>query len=142
MKPLPNLNDALLLRTDFSNDAAWMSLCEALRRPSEEGFEAHVVCISDVAYDALALEELVAHPPTGDHRGHHAVAFIADARTFSDAQRPILVLNLRERPERTFRVIPREMWSVENNLSIANMDYEDFAESADADGVFRGFPRP
>jgi len=32
------------------------------------------------------------------------------------------------------------MWSVENNLSISNMDFSDFADSADADGVFRGFP--
>lgn len=40
---------------------------------------------------------------------------------------------------RTFRIIPSEMWGIENNLSIANMDFRDFADSADADGVFRGF---
>jgi len=28
---------------------------------------------------------------------------------------------------------------VENNLSLANMDFEEFADSVDADGVFRGF---
>lgn len=33
------------------------------------------------------------------------------------------------------------MWSVENNLSIANMGFEEFADSADEKGVFRGFPR-
>jgi Domain of unknown function (DUF6924) len=31
------------------------------------------------------------------------------------------------------------MWSVENNLSIANMDFEDFADATDDDGIFRGF---
>jgi hypothetical protein len=31
------------------------------------------------------------------------------------------------------------MASVENNLSIANMDFIDFAESVDEDGIFRGF---
>jgi uncharacterized protein DUF6924 len=31
------------------------------------------------------------------------------------------------------------MWGVENNLSLANMDFEEFADSVDADGVFRGF---
>jgi hypothetical protein len=31
------------------------------------------------------------------------------------------------------------MWGVENNLSLANMDWEDFAATVDEDGVFRGF---
>jgi hypothetical protein len=29
--------------------------------------------------------------------------------------------------------------SIQNNLSIANMDFEEFANSVDDDGVFRGF---
>jgi hypothetical protein len=33
------------------------------------------------------------------------------------------------------------MWGVENNLSIANMDFQDFVDYVDLDGVFRGFPR-
>jgi hypothetical protein len=28
---------------------------------------------------------------------------------------------------------------VENNLSISNLDWEDFADAVDSDGVFRGF---
>jgi hypothetical protein len=36
-------------------------------------------------------------------------------------------------------VIPAELWSVEINLAIANMDFEEFAENTDADGVLRGF---
>jgi hypothetical protein len=31
------------------------------------------------------------------------------------------------------------MWSVENNLSIANMEFGEFAGNLDQDGVFRGF---
>ena len=53
-----------------------------------------------------------------------------------------VVVDLYDEPGRTFRVIPRELWGVENNLSLANMDYSDFADNVDADGVFRGFPRP
>jgi hypothetical protein len=30
------------------------------------------------------------------------------------------------------------LWAVENNLSTANLGWEDFAERLDADGVFRG----
>jgi hypothetical protein len=29
--------------------------------------------------------------------------------------------------------------SIENNLSIANMDFAEFADSVNEDGVFRGF---
>jgi hypothetical protein len=34
------------------------------------------------------------------------------------------------------------MWSVENNLSISNMDFEEFAASADKNGIHRGFEPP
>jgi hypothetical protein len=33
------------------------------------------------------------------------------------------------------------MWSVENNLALSNMDFEEFATAVDGDGVFRGFPK-
>jgi hypothetical protein len=50
------------------------------------------------------------------------------------------VVDLYAEPGRTFRVVPRETWAVENNLSIANMDFAEFADRADPDGIFRGFP--
>jgi hypothetical protein len=67
--------------------------------------------------------------------------FISDQITFTSSEQPVLVVDLSEEPGRTFRVIPSEMWSVENNLSIANMDYSEFADNADPDGIFRGFPQ-
>ena len=39
----------------------------------------------------------------------------------------------------TFRVVPSEMWSVQNNLTISNMDWEEFTDNVDTDGIFRGF---
>ena len=138
MKKLPKTDHSLLLRTDFSDDAAWAALCEAVQEPSEEGFKAFVDCVSDPAYGGLTAEQLVALAPKGDDR---SFAFIADRTTFTDPERPVLVVDLYDEPGRTFRVIPREMWGVENNLSIANMDYHEFADSVDPDGVFRGFPQ-
>jgi hypothetical protein len=38
-----------------------------------------------------------------------------------------------------FRCIPSELWGVDNNLNISNMDWEDFSGAAGEDGVFRGF---
>ncbi|MFJ6504787.1 MULTISPECIES: DUF6924 domain-containing protein [unclassified Streptomyces] len=40
---------------------------------------------------------------------------------------------------RGVRVVAAQLWSIENNLSGANMDFEDFVGAVDEDGVFRGF---
>jgi hypothetical protein len=51
----------------------------------------------------------------------------------------VLVIDLLHEPGRTFRAAPSEVQSIENNLSLANMDFFEFAESVGPDGVFRGF---
>jgi hypothetical protein len=40
---------------------------------------------------------------------------------------------------RTFRVVADELWGVAANLDMANMEFEEFADAVDEDGVFRGF---
>jgi hypothetical protein len=137
MKSLPKSDKTLLLRTDFADDALWMALCEAVQKPSPEGFEARVDCISDPSFSELTVDQLVALTRMG---GDHTFVFLADRLALTSPDRPVLVVDLSDEPGRTFRVIPGSMWSVENNLSLANMDYEEFADSVDADGVFRGFP--
>jgi hypothetical protein len=47
-------------------------------------------------------------------------------------------VDLFDEPGRTFRVIPSEMWGIENNLSTSNMGFDEFAVLADKDGIFRG----
>ncbi|GAA2725940.1 MULTISPECIES: hypothetical protein [Streptomyces] len=32
---------------------------------------------------------------------------------------------------------PGALWSIENNLSLSNMDFDEFVDAADEDGVFR-----
>lgn len=107
MTKLPTTNNALLLRTDFSDHTAWAALCEAVQEPSEEGFQAYVDCISDPAYDGLAVEQLVALAPKG---GEHTFAFLADRTALTNPERPVLVVDLYDEPGQTFRVIPRGMW--------------------------------
>jgi hypothetical protein len=133
---LPKSDNSLLLRTDFSDDAAWIALCEAVRAPSEDGFEARLDCIDDPAYRGLTIDQLMELAPKGSGR---LFVFLADSIALSDPERPILVVDLDDQPGRAFRVIPRVMWSVENNLSLSNLDYDDFASNLDADGIFRGF---
>jgi hypothetical protein len=45
-----------------------------------------------------------------------------------------------ERPDQlSFRVIVSELPSVENNINLANMDWEDFTQAVGEDAIFRGF---
>jgi hypothetical protein len=134
MKKLPRTEHSLLLRTDFSDDAAWASLCEAVQQENELGFRAFVECISDPAYNGLTVEQVVALAPKDDD---FSFALIADRTTFTHPERPVLVVDLYDEPGRTFRVIPRATWAVENNLWLANADFSDFASDVDPDGVFR-----
>jgi hypothetical protein len=57
------------------------------------------------------------------------------------AEHHLLVIDLAREPGREFRAVPSAIQSIENNLSIANMDFAEFAGAVDEDGVFRDFPR-
>ena len=136
MKNISETENALVLRTDFSDDNAWLSICAAIQEPVEE-FQAYVDCVSDPSFDSMNAETLLTLIPKNSK---HKFIFVVDRITFSHPDRPILVMDILTEPGRTFRVIPSEMWGVENNLSLANMDFAEFADSADPDGIFRGFP--
>jgi len=136
MKQIPKTKNALVLRTDFSDAASWESICAAIREPVGE-FKAYVDFISDPVYDGITTERLLSLIPQGSN---HTFIFIVDRIALTHPDHPILVVDLYTEPGRTFRVIPSKMWSVENNLSIANMDFAEFADSTDQDGIFRSFP--
>jgi len=136
MKKIPKTENSLALRTDFSDDRAWETVCAAIDEPVGE-FKAYVDFVSDPEYAGLEAEELPAMPSDDPHR---RFAFIVDHMALSHPEHPILVVDLKDEPGRAFRVIVSEMWGVENNLSIGNMDFEEFADAVDRDGIFRGFP--
>jgi hypothetical protein len=135
VKRLPATDDSLVLRTDFSTDSGWESVCEAISTPVGE-FQAQLSCVSDPAFDGLTIERLLKLK-----HGDHGYVFIVDHDTLAGPEKPVLVVDLEDDPGRRFRVVPSQMWSVENNLSLANMDFSEFAERVDEDGVFRGFTR-
>ncbi|HEY6494968.1 MAG TPA: hypothetical protein VIZ43_16965 [Trebonia sp.] len=93
--------------------------------------------MSDAAFAGLNGAALKAALPTEDPVA--AVMFVADATTLSADDHPILVVDLLPEDREPFRCIPSELWSIDNNLNIANMDWEDFADAVDEGGVFRGF---
>lgn len=131
MSTIPTQGDAPLIRTDFSDDAAWRDLRAAAEAESPEGFRAYLAVLDDPGFRDLTPARLLAIAGAPGR----PVIFIADAETFASPERPILCLE--PSTGRSFRVVPAGLWAVENNLSVANMDFEEFLEEADADGVLR-----
>src|SRR5262249_3736591 len=125
LKQIPKTQNSLVLRTDFSDESAWEAICAALLEPAGE-FRAYLDLLSDPEYDGLTVPQLTALVPKGSD---HTFMFIVDRISLSHPDHPILVVDLYDEPGRTFRVIPSEMWSIENNLSIANMDFYEFADA-------------
>jgi Domain of unknown function (DUF6924) len=136
MKNLPKTKNALVLRVDFSDEAAWESIRTAILEPVGE-FRAYVEFVSDPAFSGIGVHDLLTLQAESSYR---SFMFVVDQMALTHPDHPILVLDLLSEPGRTFRVVPSEMWGVENNLSLANMDFAEFADSVDPDGIFRGFP--
>ena len=147
-----------VVRTDFSDDEKWLAVRELISAPQVEvgqKFYAYVRYVSDDKYAGMEPDVLV-HSLPDDYPGFFCC--IVDEATLTNEEHPILVVGFSPHSDnpkdyerspsqtlvtdiRTFRAIPSTIQSIENNLSIANMDFEEFADSVDADGVFRGFPR-
>jgi hypothetical protein len=137
---LPDTWSTPVVRTDYSNPAVWEQVRDEIVSLTEEGFGANVEFVEDTAFDGVDEQAIVAGAPGRyPHSYRHPVVFLADARTITAADRPLLVVDLSDRGAPSFRATPRAVQSIENNLSIANMDYADFRGAADPDGIFRGF---
>ncbi len=150
MPTLPDIG-TLLVRTDFTDDDAWNQVRdEATREYGPDGFRAYIEPVSDPEWDGASWEAVKAAAPAGDEGP--SVLFIADSTTLASPEHPVLVVDLQDKilstaefPEiagRTpFRCVPPALWDVENNLSIANLDWEDYADRCEG-GLYRGFELP
>lgn len=124
------------MRTDFSTDGAWEAVREALCSPSEDGFLPNVALIDDRQYEGLTPDQVLDLVPA-DYQ--HPLVVLADPVTVASTEWPLLVADLRAERRPWVRVVAAELWSIENNLAGANMDFDEFADAVDDDGVFRGF---
>lgn len=136
MLTLPDTPYTLVLRTDFSDEEAWDAVCAASMAPSVDGFAASLAFVSHPAFADLSPQQVAALPKVT----YRSFLLLVDNVTITHAETPLVALDLLHEPGRWFRVVPGEIWSIENNLSIANMDFSEFADAVDPDGVFRGFP--
>jgi hypothetical protein len=141
MAELPKTWSVPVVRADFTDDAAWDGIREKIAEPTEEGFGADVDFVEDRALAGLDEAAIAAgYPRAYPHEYRHPVLFVVDTVAVSERDHPVLVLNLNAGVDaRPFRALPRQVQSIQNNLSLANMDYIEFEAQAGADGVFRGF---
>lgn len=152
-----------LIRTDFSNDTAWHAVITETSKPVDfdqpdnpapgnDAYGANLQPIDDRSFEGVTAAELgQMFTATDDSFGY---VLLADSQAMTEASSSGEVtveyvdLSLSD-PEdaelfdsfmgRAFRVVTTEIASIEVNLSIANMDFSDFANATDPDGVFRGF---
>lgn len=135
-KGSPMLEFAVLVRSWFDDDEAWSDLVERIETPNDDDFSADVRFVDDQDYNGLTADGLRAR-----HARNAFVSFIADERTLANDDAPLLAVWVGtggdDKP--AFRVAADWLWSVENNINLGNMDWEEFTRALDPDGVFRGF---
>ena len=134
MPKLPDAENALVVRTDFSDQGAWETVQREITEPVD-GFQAYVHFVDDRELSGLSLPEIV--KAAGHDRSY---VMVVDRTAIESSEHPVLVIDLYDEPGRTFRALPSCVQSIENNLSISNMDFEEFARAVGKDGIFRGFP--
>jgi hypothetical protein len=137
---LPDTPSTPVVRTDFSDPAVWEQIRREIVSLTEEGFGANVEFVEDRAFEGVDEQAILDGAPGRYPNSYsHPVVFVADARTVTAPDHPLLVLDLSDQATPPFRATPRAVQSIENNLSIANMDYAEFRDAAHQDGIFRGF---
>ena len=138
MRQVPDPENAPVLRTDFSDQMAWEKIkAEILEPVGIFRFLANVEFVDDMEFANTTKEQLLEILPK-DY--NHSFIIAVDQIAISHPEHPLLIIDLLDRSVHEFRALPGQIQGVENNLSIANMDFEEFADAVDEDGIFRGFP--
>lgn len=138
MTSLPQPDDltSLVLRVDFSDDAAWESIRAELDEFTEGG---GATCVDDPEFEGVSIGALIEADAVADEEEQLTYLFLAGKTSMTDDEHPLLAVDLFDEPGRTFRVPPRWFVNVSANLCIANMDFAEYADEVDDTGTFRGF---
>ncbi|MBK0376365.1 hypothetical protein I3215_26390 [Streptomyces sp. RB110-1] len=145
----------LVIRTDFTDDAAWREVVAALARAveGEREWESAVHLVEDRRWEGVPGDLALAAAARDEELG---VVFLADDVTMRSPLRPLLALDLGadddqdldpvhyqelidSPPPREVRVVPDAVHMVHGNMQLANVDFAEFVEdaAADPDGVVR-----
>ena len=135
IKQLPDTPNPIVLRTDFFDHIKWEQICDEIRQPV--GFwQADVTFLNDQAYQNITLGQLL---DVVEYDYKKDFIFLVDRKTIRSSNALILVVDLWGEPGRSFRTPPAQVQAIENNLSMGNMSFYEFAEHTDEYGIFLGF---
>jgi hypothetical protein len=140
---LPDATAVPVVRTDFSNDDVWAQLKADLAGPADDGsgYEPLLDYLERRDLSGLTAAAFEAEIPRLYPTSYEfPFMIVVDEVAVNTPDHPVLLIDLNERDTTpSFRALPREIASIEANLSLANMDFFEFRNSADESGVFRGF---
>jgi len=135
MITLPYSDSGLIIRTDFSKTSKWEIICNEINDPANM-FETYALFVNDIKFKSLDVTQL----PKFDYPDSiHTFVLLVDNFTSAHPDHPLNCINLYENFGSSFRVIPSEVWGITANLSLSNMDFEEFTYYLDKEGIFRGF---
>ena len=92
--------------------------------------------VDDETFDGVPWEQLRAVVQATGQRA--AVLFVADNEAMREPY-PVRVVDLSTEGRLPSRCAATRLWSVDSDLNLANMDWEEFATAVDVVGVYRGF---
>ncbi|MFC9327377.1 DUF6924 domain-containing protein [Kitasatospora sp. NPDC057015] len=141
---------ALIIRTDFSDEPAWQSLCNELSKSWGDGdYDPVVHIVDDPAWSGAAAHAVVTAVSADEDL---SVVFLADRTTMGDHDHALLAVAVLTRDDcgsdeefeaygGSVRAVPAGVHDIHANLSIGNLDFADVADAARLDpaGVFRSF---
>ncbi|RCV53798.1 DUF6924 domain-containing protein [Marinitenerispora sediminis] len=117
----------LIVRTDFSDDAAWETLLATVYRPGDGGpiddFGDYIDVVDDPVFEGATPEQVMAVL-----REWGEVVLIADGATMRDPGHRVLAVPLEGRIGCAFRLDPDKVGTMVANLSIGNQDVEDYMD--------------
>ncbi|MGW3325626.1 DUF6924 domain-containing protein [Streptomyces virginiae] len=135
--------EALIIRTDHVDEQGWQAVIAALIQPWGER---DMYVVDDPAWSGATVDEVLQAVSADEEL---SVFFLADHVTMRSARHALLAVTTIPEEEyeesrefgREFRTTPAGVHDIHANLSIANMDFEDYAAAAheDPEKVFSSF---
>ncbi len=135
---LPAADAALLVRTEFGDEAGWRALLVSLGGVDEDswigadgaadeppggGYPLRALVVDDPVFDGLAPGQVPALVPPGKHT---PLVTLADVRTFTEPGRPLTAVDLYDAPGHIAVLPARMAGSMACNLEISNMDFHSY----------------
>lgn len=122
-------DNAPLIRLAGLSHSEWTALTQNTLKENADGFRAYLDFIDNPDLYEKTIEGL----RQAYHNKNVAVIFAADRKTASEEAHPFLCIDPNGRLP-SFRVYLKDLWLVENNVSIGNLLLEEIIDEQVTDG--------